>query len=291
MSKNILFLAFFLAVTNCFAELKSVSAEKLTPEQAFFIFNKQYNKIDSLSREVILKAEEYLKIKSKSAPSSDIYFKIAIIEDLLGNRDESLLYYSKAIELNPSESKYYGNRGLLHLEKGNSSEALIDLNKAIEIAPNMAFVYHKRHLFYVSIGNYEKAKEDLEMFFKLNKDKKFERLAEETDCRNMAIAGHIIKDCPSLEKYTITKGIGLDERKNFIGFAPRSFNMDVNISKTTTPKKECCEWKCTTVLTKCCEEWECTDYSPSTGECLNWKCKKWTDCLIEHCKCEKLCDS
>lgn len=291
MSKSILFFVFFFAVNNSFAEPESVSVDKLTPEQAFSIFNTQYGKIDNLNREVILKAGEYLKIKSKNEPSSDIYFKIAIIEDRLGNQNEALLYYTKAIELNPSESKYYGNRGLLRLEKGNSSEALMDLNKAIELAPNVAFAYHKRHLFYVSIGDYEKAKEDLEMFFKLNKDKKFKGLIQETDCRNMALAGYKITGCPSPEKYTITKGISLNDRKKYIGFAPRSFDMDVNTSETTTPKKECCEWKCTTVLTKCCEKWECTDYSPSTGECTNWKCKKWTDCLIEDCKCKKLCDS
>lgn len=285
--QKVLIIAIILAAgLNSFAGNEAVSVKELTPEQSYNIFNKQYGNLESLDRQILLKAEKHIDALIGTGPEADLYFRKAVIEDRLDNKDNAISAYSAAIELEPSNSKYYSNRGLLYQQKGSLEESLNDLHKAVELAPAAAFPYYARSLFYIRQNDYKRASEDLKKFFKLNVDKEFEDLARESTCRKMMINGYEIEGCPSLGEYTIVKGAAdLDDKHGFAGSVPVDKARQETVSKTG-----CCEWTCTTILTKCCEDWECTDYSPSTGECINWKCNKWVDCLVERCKCKKKCE-
>ena len=55
--------------------------------------------------------------------------------------EEALSCYSKAIELNPKEQKYYANRSLMHCNLNDFANAKKDAEKAIELNPNVAKSY------------------------------------------------------------------------------------------------------------------------------------------------------
>lgn len=58
-----------------------------------------------------------------------------------GQYDLAISDFSKAIELNPSDSGAYSFRGLAHLQKGQNILAISDLTKSIEINPNNRVAY------------------------------------------------------------------------------------------------------------------------------------------------------
>ena len=57
------------------------------------------------------------------------------------NFKEALFCYSKAIDLNPNEQKYYANRSLMHYNLNDFAQAKIDAEKAIELDPNIPKSY------------------------------------------------------------------------------------------------------------------------------------------------------
>jgi Flp pilus assembly protein TadD len=61
-----------------------------------------------------------------------------------GRYDEAIASLTKAVELNPNDSKAFNNRGLAYFYKGQFTQALSDYNKAIELDPNFAEAYSNR---------------------------------------------------------------------------------------------------------------------------------------------------
>ena len=62
----------------------------------------------------------------------------------MGNYDEALKDYDKAIELDPNYTFAYNNRGLAFYKLDKFEEALKDYDKAIELDPSYTFVYNNR---------------------------------------------------------------------------------------------------------------------------------------------------
>lgn len=72
--------------------------------------------------------------------------------------EQEIADYTKAIELNPSYTEAYSNRGLAHAEQGDYELAFADLNQAIELDPKFAFAYNNRGLTHLKQGEAEAAK-------------------------------------------------------------------------------------------------------------------------------------
>ncbi len=68
--------------------------------------------------------------------------------------------FNKAIELDPKSSHAYYNRGLSYHKFGQYEKSLKDFNKAIELDPKSSHAYYNRGLSYHALGQYEKAIED-----------------------------------------------------------------------------------------------------------------------------------
>ena len=49
----------------------------------------------------------------------------------VGNHQEAINAYNKAIQLNPKDAEAYGNRGVAYSKLGNYQQAIKDYNKAI----------------------------------------------------------------------------------------------------------------------------------------------------------------
>lgn len=86
------------------------------------------------------------------------------------NQDTLLLAYqdySKAIELDSSNTEYFVNRGSTLAKLGQMAAAIQDYSKAIELAPNNANAYYNRSIVNHLSKNYIGELEDLNVYLKL----------------------------------------------------------------------------------------------------------------------------
>ena len=63
---------------------------------------------------------------------------------VLGKIEEAIKAYSDVIELNPSYSEAYNNRGVVYANKGEYNLAIKDFNTALQLNPNDFFAYNNR---------------------------------------------------------------------------------------------------------------------------------------------------
>jgi tetratricopeptide (TPR) repeat protein len=93
---------------------------------------------------------------------AEAHYKRAFLLDILGYNDLAAIEYTRAIELNPHDDRYYNNRGNLYTQRGYLFLAVRDFNKAIEINPNKAQAYYNRGRALEKMGSYDAAKLDYE---------------------------------------------------------------------------------------------------------------------------------
>ncbi len=77
-----------------------------------------------------------------------------------GLHEAAIQKYDAAIEVNPSISVGYINRGLAFFELKRLADALQDLNRAIELQPTLAMSYNNRGAILRSMGRQEAAAQD-----------------------------------------------------------------------------------------------------------------------------------
>jgi len=79
----------------------------------------------------------------------------------IGQYDQAISDFSKAIEINPRFAMAYNHRGIVYDSKGQYDKAISDYTKAIEINPKYAEAYNNRAVSYYYKGEYDKAWEDV----------------------------------------------------------------------------------------------------------------------------------
>jgi tetratricopeptide (TPR) repeat protein len=84
-----------------------------------------------------------------------------------GHASEALVYYDKAIKINPRFYAAYCNRGAAYDALGNYKQAIEDLDRAIEINPKYADAYKNRGIAYNSLGNHNQAIADFKIASRL----------------------------------------------------------------------------------------------------------------------------
>ena len=75
----------------------------------------------------------------------------------VGKFNEAIIYYNKAIELNPQEAETYYDRGNAKAELKDYTGALQDYSKAIELDPQDAGAYCNRGIVKAELKDYSKA--------------------------------------------------------------------------------------------------------------------------------------
>jgi len=88
-----------------------------------------------------------------------------------GRLDLAVLYYTKAMELDPNNALAYDNRGVVYGKKGQLDLAIKDFNKAIELDPEYADAYNNLGAAYIDKGRIDLAIQDLSKALEL--DSKF----------------------------------------------------------------------------------------------------------------------
>ena len=112
--------------------------------------------------------EYYSKAIELDPTNAKYYFARAELKNLKREKASALKDYNKAIELDPNNAEYYYYRGKSKIGYDNLG-ALKDYNKAIELAPNNAEYYYDRALFKVlTIKDYQGALADCTEAIKLD---------------------------------------------------------------------------------------------------------------------------
>ena len=87
---------------------------------------------------------------------------------ILGQIDEALKDYSRAIELSPNNAAAYTNRGVAYRKEGKLDLAVKDYNKAIKLNPDDANAYSNRGNVYREKGEFNRAIDDTNTAIELN---------------------------------------------------------------------------------------------------------------------------
>ena len=96
------------------------------------------NKLVSLYEKDLLE-EALIEAKSlvNQYPNVSVIYNIyGMINNVLGNWDQSVICFSKAIKLNPVYANAHYNLGIALDSLGQLEEAILSYTKAIEIKPN-----------------------------------------------------------------------------------------------------------------------------------------------------------
>ena len=115
-------------------------------------------------QESIKKYKEAIKDFTKAIelnPKNDKYFyKRGECQESLKKDKMAIKDFSKAIELNPKNDKYFYKRGVFQESLEKDKKAIKDFSRAIELNPKCIKYFYKRGEFLLSLKKYEEAIED-----------------------------------------------------------------------------------------------------------------------------------
>ncbi|XP_035169822.1 serine/threonine-protein phosphatase 5-like, partial [Oxyura jamaicensis] len=90
--------------------------------------------------------------------------------------EKAVKYYSRAIELNPTNAIYYGNRSLAYLRTECYGYALADATRAIELDKKYVKGYYRRAASNMALGKFKAALRDYETVVKVRPNDKDAKL-------------------------------------------------------------------------------------------------------------------
>lgn len=135
--------------------------------------NIENQQIEDYSRQFALTKLEHKDFKEaklllsetvdKNKADHDSYNIMGIISYIMDNNYDALQYFSKAIELNPTDDIYYFNRFTVYRQKKEFDKAIEDISYAIRNRPNQGDYYQKRGLAYMAIKEWQKATSDMDL--------------------------------------------------------------------------------------------------------------------------------
>lgn len=88
------------------------------------------------------------------------YINRGVFYESMGEFDKAEGDYSMAIHLEPNNSNHYKYRGLLRYYRGRKQDAMQDYNLALHYKPNYGNVYYLRARIYKDLGDLAKARAD-----------------------------------------------------------------------------------------------------------------------------------
>lgn len=110
--------------------------------------------------------------------------------------------YTKAIELDATQSIYFSNRALAHLKLDNFQSSLSDCDTALALDPKNFKAYHRRGLAHIGLLQFKQARNDLQVVLK-------SKPGEITATRALAVCERFIRE----ERFRRAIGGGDDENK------------------------------------------------------------------------------
>ncbi|MEB3211238.1 MAG: serine/threonine-protein kinase [Leptolyngbyaceae bacterium] len=121
-----------------------------------------------LNEEYLRAQEDFTRAIELDASQSQPFYYRGNTRYLLGDLDGALEDYTKAININPDGTlKSYVNRGTVRAELGDDEAAIVDYSEAIQRNPNLAEAYVNRCLSYSNIGKHQEAITDCSQAIRL----------------------------------------------------------------------------------------------------------------------------
>jgi Flp pilus assembly protein TadD len=89
--------------------------------------------LQALDHQQFAQAEQiFSKLAAQDPKDYTAFFNLALAETGLGNKDQAVAYYRKALELKPNLFEAELNRGILYLRNRQSAEAVPLLEDAVK---------------------------------------------------------------------------------------------------------------------------------------------------------------
>lgn len=122
--------------------------------------------------DAVQKINQYIELKRDWEIS---YFYRAVAYQALGEFNDALLDYTKAIQLNPRMTDAYYNRAYINLTRKDIpnpdlQKTVEDLNKALELDPKFIDALYAMAAAQKKLGNYHTALEYLEKLIQIEPD-------------------------------------------------------------------------------------------------------------------------
>jgi tetratricopeptide (TPR) repeat protein len=86
----------------------------------------------------------------------------------LGEREQALSDFDRALRLNPRLAVAYYNRGFVYFGAGDYQQAVADFSEAVRLDPNFAAAYSNRGTSHGALGNIERALADFDRALELD---------------------------------------------------------------------------------------------------------------------------
>lgn len=144
-----------LGITYSSDEIKAINGNPISATHS--------NKVTLSYEQMAADAEkESRELLEKNPDSAMAYVVRGMARRMNGDKEGSINYFNKAIEINPDCAEAYHNRGLSYAsrEVGKYRLAIADFSKAIEKNPQDGDSYFMRALSYFEISQYDQAWED-----------------------------------------------------------------------------------------------------------------------------------
>ncbi|MDG2006733.1 MAG: tetratricopeptide repeat protein [Thermodesulfobacteriota bacteirum] len=102
-------------------------------------------------KKIDLAEKDFLSVLNSGESFPDLFFYLGLVSEMQEKNTDAINYYSKALTLDPINSRYHNNRGMIYAKNGEFNLAFEDVNKAIAIDPQYARAYFNRALYFYYI--------------------------------------------------------------------------------------------------------------------------------------------
>ena len=99
---------------------------------------------------------------------ANAYHDRGVVYGKLGDRGQAISDFDRAVEINPKYAAAYNNRGAVYDILGKKRQAIQDFNKAIEMNPEYAEAYYNRGAAYGELGEQRQAISDYDRAIEIN---------------------------------------------------------------------------------------------------------------------------
>lgn len=170
-------------------------------------YQKKYQKTIDLGKKYLKKVET---TGENFETRAHIYTIIGESYNYLNSYKMAHKYLTNSININPSETGAYKERGIANRNLGNLQNALLDLNKAIELETDYHQAFNSRAILYEDFNEPELALQDYNIAIELNPNSGLYYFNRGTYLIDL---GRIGEACEDLN---IALSLGHDEAKSYI---------------------------------------------------------------------------
>ena len=134
---------------------------------------RNYLKVGDILSDPQDRLEYYTKAIELDPTLSDAYHNRGYIYFSLGESELDLQDYERALELSPDMPWYLNSRGVVYNALFEPDRSIVDLSRAIELDASIDLLYINRGISHIMLGEYRQAEDDLQIGIKKGYDRDY----------------------------------------------------------------------------------------------------------------------